>query len=195
MIPERMQTPQLIGIVPWISGRYYDGMSAFGGDVTSALPSINVAVATPILVVGSRNRGAIAAIDRLGIYVTTLHAAKVARLGLYDSATDGRPGTLVVDGGEVSVATTGLKTVTVSASLVVGNVYWRVIWGNGTPTLSGETNRGSLNGSPVLTFNNNYSIYSSLQTYSAGVSVFPSTFFSDMAADDQVPVRIGVRAV
>ena len=73
-------------------------------------------------------------IDRLAVYVSTARAGKVARLGMYRNGSNNAPGDLVVDGGEISVGTTGLKTVTVSEALTPG-LYWLAIVSDGDPTL------------------------------------------------------------
>lgn len=63
-------------------------------------------------------------IARLGCEVTTAgEAGSLVRLGIFKDNGSGRPGALTVDGGTVSSATTGVKEVTVSASLDPG-VYW-----------------------------------------------------------------------
>ena len=62
-------------------------------------------------------------IDRLAVNVTTLQAASLVRMGLYESQADGTPGALIVDGGTVDSSTTGAKTVTVDVTLKPG-LYW-----------------------------------------------------------------------
>ena len=64
-------------------------------------------------------------IDRLAFEVTTLAASGVGRCGIYraTSLTNQYPSALVVDAGEVSTATTGVKAATVATTLCPG-VYW-----------------------------------------------------------------------
>lgn len=68
-------------------------------------------------------------LDRLACYVTEAGSTgAVVRLGLraHDD-TNGRPGSLIVDGGTVSTTTTGLKTVTISTAVTAGTPYWATI--------------------------------------------------------------------
>lgn len=72
---------------------------------------------TPILIQEKRT------FDRLGCEVTTLTAGQVTRLGIYNARHDPDglvPSSLVVDGGVVSVASTGNKEVTISEELTPG---------------------------------------------------------------------------
>ena len=77
---------------------------------TTTNPAANTMVAVPFF---PRRSGTI---DRLAFEVTTL-AAGNGRAGIYrcKSPTNIYPGDLVVDGGSISVNTTGVKTATVSA--------------------------------------------------------------------------------
>jgi len=68
-------------------------------------------------------------IDRLAVHVTTAHAGKTCRLGIYSDDGNGAPGDLVVDAGTVSVASTGVKAATIDEALTPG-VYWLVIHGD-----------------------------------------------------------------
>lgn len=62
-------------------------------------------------------------IDRIAIDVTTEEAAKKIRLGIYENGTNLYPGALLVDAGEVSVASTGVKAITIDQALTKG-IYW-----------------------------------------------------------------------
>lgn len=59
---------------------------------------------------------------RIGINVTTLQAASVIRLGIYNSS-GGKPSTLLVDAGTVAGTSTGEKEITISQALTPG-WYW-----------------------------------------------------------------------
>jgi hypothetical protein len=65
-------------------------------------------------------------LDRIAFEVTILAAGGVARAGIYNSTSRSNiyPTTLVVDGGEISTATTGVKIATISTSIVEGSLYW-----------------------------------------------------------------------
>lgn len=73
-------------------------------------------------------------LDRIAIQVSTLAADKSARLGIYNDGTNLYPGTLLLDAGEVSVATTGVKAATINQQLTKG-LYWVVMVTDGTPSI------------------------------------------------------------
>lgn len=79
-------------------------------------------------------------IDTLISEVTTAGVSGVFRMGIYRarSREDFAPNTLLIDGGELSSATTGLKTSTVSVNLNGGEVYYLSILG-GTATATFAT--------------------------------------------------------
>ena len=74
--------------------------------------------------------------DQIAIDVTTAAAGASMRLGIYNDGTNLYPGTLLLDAGVVSVATTGLKTITINQALTKG-IYWVVCVGDGAPDLKG----------------------------------------------------------
>ena len=72
--------------------------------------------------------------DRIAVDVTAEVAGKSIRLGIYNDGTNLYPGTLVLDAGTVSAASTGLKAVTISKQLTKG-LYWLAAVSDGTPGL------------------------------------------------------------
>ena len=65
-----------------------------------------------------------ATFDRIGISVQTAEADKSMRLGIYaDDDVDGYPDRLVLDAGVVSLATTGVKAVTIDQHLPAGMYF------------------------------------------------------------------------
>jgi hypothetical protein len=61
---------------------------------------------------------------RLGLYIITGVASSLFRLGIYASDTNDRPSTLIVDGGQVSGATTASSMfLTINTTLTAG-LYW-----------------------------------------------------------------------
>lgn len=76
-------------------------------------------------------------ITKLGFNVQVLAVGKVCRIGMYTSS-QGVPATLLIDSGDISVATTGDKELTGSASLLSGTYYIALVC-NGTPTLAFST--------------------------------------------------------
>ena len=96
--------------------------------VVNTLKGIPIIVARPVTV------------DRIAFYVQTLALAAVARAGIYNVDSALLPTSLVVDGGEVSVATTGVKAATISVSLAKG-IYLVSIVSNGAPILNASSTR------------------------------------------------------
>lgn len=73
--------------------------------------------------------------DRIAIDVTTAAAGKSARLGIYRSGDNLYPDSPLSDSeGEVSMATTGLKAVTIDIKLTKG-LYWLAVVSDGAPSL------------------------------------------------------------
>lgn len=73
-------------------------------------------------------------VDRIAVYVVTLDSGKSARMGIYNDGTNLYPGSLLLDAGEVSVGSAGIKAITIDQSLTKG-IYWLVIVSDGTPTV------------------------------------------------------------
>jgi hypothetical protein len=81
-------------------------------------------------------------IERIGIEVTTAAAGSVIRLGVYDATgTFNSPGSLIVDAGTVSAATTGAKEVVLGAAVEIPQACWLVAVAQteGAPTVRGST--------------------------------------------------------
>lgn len=62
-------------------------------------------------------------VDRIGLFIQGGTASATPRLGLYNSDANGKPSTLLVDGGTVDGSTSGEKSVTVSQAVTPG-LYW-----------------------------------------------------------------------
>ena len=75
-------------------------------------------------------------LDRIAIHVSTAGTGN-ARLGIYqdDGTTNPATATLVLDAGEVTIASTGAKELTINQTLTGGYLYWLALVSNGTPTL------------------------------------------------------------
>lgn len=73
-------------------------------------------------------------VDRIAVLVATAASGKSIRLGIYNDGTNLYPGTLLLDAGTVSAATTGLKAITISQALTKG-LYWLVLVSDGTPAM------------------------------------------------------------
>lgn len=82
-----------------------------------------------------------ATLSRIAAEVTTLLAASNIRLGLYSnkSLTSMYPNTMLEDSGNLSSATTGVKTYTTNRILTPGYVYWMTINVSSSSTLALRT--------------------------------------------------------
>ena len=123
---------------------------------------------------------AAAAIDRLACEVTTAGSdGALVRLGLYDSLSSGLPGDLVAS-GEATGDTTGVKEVTVSASLGKGR-YWVGALSNRTgvdrPQLGGWFDRHIGASMGANTFANaRIGQGTGISRTPSGISTLPATF-------------------
>lgn len=144
------------------------------GFMATVVPAINTLIAVPFMT----GRGG--AQDRLAFEVTTLAAGALARVGIYDTADADRslyPNKLLVDGGEFSAATTGVKDATIGLELPESALCWAVyICGVAAPTLRGVTGSGSQNllGFPSTIGATVYTELSVAQAYGALPATFPS---------------------
>jgi len=75
-------------------------------------------------------------IDRLSINVTTLIAAALGKIVVYDSDVDGRPNNRLTETGDLDFSTTGVKEATVALSFLAGKQYWIGIRHSSTATVS-----------------------------------------------------------
>lgn len=111
----------------WVVGRYY-GSSLFSTNTSAAVTASRLYL-TPFYAPRVRN------IDRISINVTTAGTAgQVARVGIYNAdPTTGMPAAVLIDGGTLSVATTGAKEATVTQA-IHGLVWLAVTAQGGTLT-------------------------------------------------------------
>ncbi len=93
-------------------------------------------------------------LDRIGVVVSSNAATAKARIGIYTStsSTNLYPNALLVDSGELDVATTGLKSATISQALTPGTLYWLAcVTGTVAPNLR---SLGTAQAIPSLGFDN-----------------------------------------
>jgi len=83
---------------------------------------------------------------QIDINVTTLSAGN-ARMGIYEDNGKCNPGKLLLDAGEVSTGSNGVKGITVTKKLRGGKLYWLALVASATPTI-----RASAVGSNLTTF-------------------------------------------
>lgn len=123
----------LPGHLSQASGRVYSSPLASGALSTLAL-SAGTMYAAPFFVPVTTT------FTTIGLEVTTLALTKSIQLGIYTD-TGSTPNALVLDAGNVSVATTGFKSIVISQALTPG-WYWLAVISDGTPTVRaiGQTN-------------------------------------------------------
>uniref|UniRef100_A0A6M3KAW7 Uncharacterized protein n=1 Tax=viral metagenome TaxID=1070528 RepID=A0A6M3KAW7_9ZZZZ len=73
-------------------------------------------------------------VDRIAIDVTAGAAGKIAYVGIYNVGANLTPGSLLIDGGSISVAAVTVVAATVSQALTKGYYYVAVV-SDGTPTI------------------------------------------------------------
>jgi hypothetical protein len=161
------------GVKP-ITGYYYsmNGIDELNGSTIS--PTAGTIYAQPFQIATT------ATATRLAVSLQAGTASKVIRLGIYsNNSTQDRPGSLLLDAGTVSVATSGYKTITISQSLTAGT-YWLVCLGvTGTVggTFEAATNpfKTGFIAAGTLASPSSYGQVGYTQT---GQSSFPATFTS-----------------
>lgn len=116
------------------SGLYISQDYGVAGTLTFSSGSI---VAVPFLIPWN------VTVDRIGIEVVTL-ASGTARLGIYRAAGDGNPCNVsrVLDAGTVSVASTGIKEVSIDQALTPG-LHWLMYWAGASAAVRGSTSSPS----------------------------------------------------
>lgn len=128
----------------------YDGATS---DIWYPVPMANGAAAlVAIALVNSRHHtwqlqvAKKRTIEAVAINVTAGVAGSAARLALYaNTAGTGYPAALLVDFGELNLATNGIKSITgLSTQLVPGTFYWFDVWNTGTSTCRGPQLGASL---------------------------------------------------
>lgn len=101
---------------PLISGRLYNFNSFYGGGVATNNTTAARLYGMPFLVPEA------VTVDRLHCTVMAATASNV-RMGIYQAGSDGLPGGLVIDGGEVASAGIAERLLTISQALTAGR-YW-----------------------------------------------------------------------
>lgn len=185
--------PIFVPGMPWVVGHYHDSTQFFGGrDTGTGALTANILYAVPIIPVSqSRAYGSAVAIDRIAINITTGAAAgKKARLGAYALGTDGKPGALLFDAGELAADGSAVEA-TITQTLRCGEPVYLAVVSDGTPTLRllefiGQKTGQTVNNDNTLRFAWQVSL-----TYTAGVTTLPTTFGSPSvsSAAPQIMVR------
>lgn len=115
------------------SGNYVSGLGfARANTAAGVAQTANTLYARPLILPVSGT------FDRISTYVKTASSGHSIRLGIYEMSSGGIPSTLVLDAGTVSVATTGLKEITISQTLTANKGYFLAWVTDGTPSLASQ---------------------------------------------------------
>ena len=114
-----LQNGRFRGTSPLEQWYSYEGINQITG---STSPGIDNLRAARIVIPRAET------VDRFGIDVNGAAAGAVCRLGLYTSAANGYPSSLVGDSGQIDISTVTFKSVTTSLSLAPG-IYWLAFLG------------------------------------------------------------------
>lgn len=132
-----LMNPEAVSAVTgpgYASGNYHQGLGwSGGGGATTLTVTANRLYAKVFVCLSSET------FTKIGIEVTT-GAGTNARLGIY-SSSNGRPGSLLLDAGTVSTATTGEKEVTISQALPAGTYFLGAVFDN-TPIVRAVASTG-----------------------------------------------------
>lgn len=147
---------------------------------TTVATTLDTLVAVPFI---APARGGV--LDRIGVNCAAGNSAgREIRIGLYNNVSDQRlfyPNSLLVDSGALSVATTGVKSATISQTLNPGELYWAAyVTNHSTPTfrsfaLSTTANLLGADSSLTTAIQRGY-------TYAYTYAALPATFTAAQAA-------------
>jgi hypothetical protein len=154
---------------------------------TVSNPTANTFIATPIFI-----STALTAVS-LNIRTVTHTTNGVARLGIYNMASTGRPGSLLLDAGTISyTASAQTHTVTISQALAVGWYFFGMVVQSGSSTWQGYAsgaNIGAQNTQRVLSVSSTNSITCYTTTGVTGALPSTPTWTPDNA--NGLMVRVG----
>ncbi len=156
-------------VTPWNGGyvatRYYMPLS--NSPNATLVMAADIAYFTPFQV------GETHTFDRIAAQVTATGTATLVRLAIYN-VTNGQPSTLVLDAGTVSVAGTGLKTITISQALAPG-IYWMAVVADGSVTINGAS---CAQVHPYFTGTTDFATIDTALTATLTFGAFPATAFA-----------------
>jgi hypothetical protein len=112
-----------------VPDRYFSQPITAFRDDTGQARSLNQMIYAPTLV------GKPITVDRIAINVSVAEAGATPRLGIYARSSDNRPGDLILDCGTVDASTTGVKEITISATIPAGLFFVAVAHQGASSTL------------------------------------------------------------
>lgn len=160
-------------LVPRVSGRYYAGPQITRQAAGDTALGPNAMKFIPFIVDAASET-----YDRITINVSTLGGAGAkVRLSLYNDS-NGVPGSLVLDAGEVDVTATGIKEIAISQTLNRG-IYWlATLCNDGTVRIMHNDRPATMEQVGGLGFYDLHGVSAS-QTYGAAPNPAPSVSMTD----------------
>ncbi len=156
------------------TGNYITMSLTGGAQTTQGIASANSLRAFPFYVSKTTK------FDRIAIRVTTAATGTVPklRLGIYKDNVNIYPGALLLDAGEISVNTTGVKELVVDITLKEG-LYWLVLVGQDTTSLAVAAIPNT-DHYPILQYESDLSgtplhAWAHVQTYGSLPSIYPTS--------------------
>lgn len=171
------------------AGRYFGSFFTGGAITTQALTSANSLRTFPFFVPKTMR------FDRIAIRVSTAATGTTPRirLGVYEDKGDGSvyPGALLIDAGEVTVNTIGLKELVIDLTLKGGKLYWLTLIGQDSASLAAAAIPAADALATFLGLDNGltgtpYLGYAVVQAY----GVLPANFPTDNPTDWSLPVPL-----
>ena len=99
---------------------YYVSSPFYGTSSSTITPTTNTTYYHPVYL-------SAATYDRLGISIAGYTSTGNARMGIYNCDSSGRPSTVLLDAGVVSITATGIFTVTISQIIATAGWYYLAI--------------------------------------------------------------------
>lgn len=171
----------------YFSGRYYDNSLHTLARVTSAQAANRIELSPFFTSVDFE-------VDRLGVAVSTAVASSLCKVLIYDTGSDGWPGSVVYISGDLDCSTTGAKEVTVSFTFTAGVKYWIGTWTNSTQTLRCVAGGATASLGPSTNTGTSYlNVIRRVVTYGGSAPDPFTAVFPDLAGG--TPAAINMRAV
>lgn len=142
------------------TGQYYRGAGAFQAYTSGGAIVANTLYAFPLWIPRAMT------LDRIAVQVTAQAGQKV-RLGIYNDGTNLYPGILVKDAGEITLSSTGVKTIDIDPTALTKGLYWVACVSDGTPSLRMEITYEYILGVGAANFSTFYRGWTVSHTYAA----------------------------
>lgn len=179
--PRSTLSPSPAGIFP--SGTYVDQFAL----ISASAPTGTAVVPDQLYGIPFFVTPECATVDRIGVNLSARTTITLARLGIYLAGTDAKPGSLLLDAGEIDCSGTGDKEITINQTLPVGQWVFLAVVTNGTgsmityasPTAS-MLGWASVSGTAKRVAHNRVFVYAAL----------PATFAATSTSSSAIAIRM-----